>query len=184
AVRSLRGRAARQAFRQVAGRCRSGSLINVEPIGWVRSSRAGAIDDDWDAVTATIGLDAAQFTPDAVAGLEAFSHIEVVFVFDQVEIADVESGARHPRGNVEWPRVGIFAQRAKMRPNRVGVTVCRLLEVDGLVLRMAGLDAIDGTPVLDIKPYMREFGARGEVRQPQWSHELMAGYWTNPDRRI
>lgn len=158
--------------------------MNVEPIGWVRSSRADAIDDDWDAVTATITLDVAQFTSDALAGLAEFSHIEVVFVFDRVEPADIESGARHPRGNVEWPRVGIFAQRAKMRPNRIGVSVCRLLEIDGLVLRVTGLDAIDGTPVLDIKPYMSEFGAWGEVRQPDWSHELMAGYWTNSDRRI
>jgi len=118
-----------------------------------------------------------------VAGLQEFSHIEIVFVFDQVEPADIERGARHPRGNLSWPAVGIFAQRAKMRPNRIGVTVCRLLEVDGLVLRVAGLDAIDGTPVLDIKPYMSEFGARGEVRQPPWSHELMAGYWSNPARR-
>jgi tRNA (adenine37-N6)-methyltransferase len=154
--------------------------MNVEPIGWVRSSRGDAIDDDWDAVTATITLDASQFPSAAVAGLDQFSHIEVVFVFDQVEPAEIESGARHPRGNVEWPRVGIFAQRAKMRPNRIGVSVCQLLEVDGLVLRVAGLDAIDGTPVLDIKPYMSEFGARGAVRQPAWSHELMATYWSNP----
>jgi tRNA (adenine37-N6)-methyltransferase len=155
----------------------------VEPIGWVQSSRSDAIDDDWDAVTATITLDASQFTPDAVAGLDEFSHIEVVFVFDQVEPDDIERGARHPRGNLDWPNVGILAQRAKMRPNRLGVTVCRLLEVDGLVLRVEGLDAIDGTPVLDIKPYMHEFGARGAVDQPDWSHELMASYWSNPARR-
>lgn len=155
----------------------------VEPIGWVRSSRTDAVDDDWDAVTATITLDSSQFAVDAVEGLDEFSHIEVVFVFDQVTPADIERGARHPRGNVEWPKVGILAQRAKMRPNRIGVTVCRLLEVDGLVLRVAGLDAIDGTPVLDVKPYMSEFSARGDVHQPPWSHELMAWYWHNPARR-
>jgi tRNA (Thr-GGU) A37 N-methylase len=58
--------------------------------------------------------------------------------------------------------------------------VCRLLGVDGLSLNVVGLDAIDGTPVLDVKPYMEEFGPRGEVRQPVWSHELMAGYWKAP----
>jgi tRNA (adenine37-N6)-methyltransferase len=156
--------------------------VIVEPIGWVRSSRIDAIDDDWDAVTATISLDADRFSSQALVGLDEFSHIEVVFVFDQVGVTDIESGARHPRGNVEWPKVGIFAQRAKMRPNRLGVSVCRLVEVDGLVLRVQGLDAIDGTPVLDIKPYMSEFGARGEVHQPAWSHELMASYWSNPAR--
>jgi tRNA (adenine37-N6)-methyltransferase len=76
-----------------------------------------------------------------------------------------------------WPRVGIFAQRAKDRPNRIGIGVGRLLGVDGRDLRVAGLDAVDGTPVLDIKPVMAEFLPRGELRQPAWSRELMAGYW-------
>jgi tRNA (Thr-GGU) A37 N-methylase len=89
----------------------------------------------------------------------------------------VTTGARHPRGNTAWPNVGILAQRAKNRPNRIGVTVCRLLSVDGLRLTVAALDAIDGTPVLDVKPYMAEFGPRGMVRQPAWSSELMSGYW-------
>ena len=153
----------------------------VEPIGRVESSRTQAIDDDWGAVTATITLDGEQFPVDAVAGLGEFSHLEVVFLFDAVDPEDIERGARHPRGNPEWPRVGIFAQRAKMRPNRIGVTVCTLLGIDGLTLTVRGLDAIDGTPVLDIKPYMAEFAPRGEVRQPAWSRELMAGYWTRPE---
>jgi tRNA (Thr-GGU) A37 N-methylase len=66
-------------------------------------------------------------------------------------------------------------------PNRIGVSVCALLDIDGLTLTVQGLDAIDGSPVLDIKPYMSEFGARGDVRRPAWSHELMASYWTRPD---
>jgi tRNA (Thr-GGU) A37 N-methylase len=85
--------------------------------------------------------------------------------------------SRHPRGNKEWPEVGIFAQRAKDRPNRLGVTVCRILKVEDASLYLEGLDAIDGTPVVDIKPWMSEFGPRGEVHQPQWSSELMADYW-------
>ncbi|MFI1915362.1 SAM-dependent methyltransferase [Nocardia sp. NPDC020380] len=152
-------------------------MIEVAPIAWVKSPRTEPLDDDWDAVTSTITLDGARFTPDAVAGLDAFSHIEVVYVFDRVEETDIHTGARHPRGNQDWPRIGIFAQRGKARPNRIGVTVCELLGVDGLTLTVRGLDAIDGTPVLDIKPYMTEFAARGEIRQPAWSHELMAGYW-------
>jgi tRNA-Thr(GGU) m(6)t(6)A37 methyltransferase TsaA len=155
--------------------------VIVEPIGRVESSRTQAIDDDWDAVTATITLDGEQFSPESLAGLGEFSHIEVVFVFDGVDPDDIEHGARHPRGNTQWPRVGIFAQRAKMRPNRIGVSVCALLDIDGLTLTVQGLDAIDGTPVLDVKPYMAEFGPRGEVRQPVWSSELMASYWIRPD---
>ena len=84
---------------------------------------------------------------------------------------------RHNPGNPDWPKVGILAQRAKNRPNRIGITTCELLAVDGPTLTVAGLDAIDGTPVLDVKPYLAEFGPRGELRQPAWSRELMKDYW-------
>ena len=151
--------------------------ITCTPIGHVRGGRIEPIDDDWDAVEATIELDGERFGPDVLAGLDAFSHIDVVFVFDRVDEAAVHLGARHPRNNPDWPAVGIFAQRAKVRPNRIGVTTCPLLGVDGLTLRVRGLDAIDGTPVLDIKPYLREFAPRGATTQPAWATELMAGYW-------
>jgi len=151
--------------------------ITMRPIGFVRGGRAEPIDDDWDSVETTIDLDASQFKPDATASLSDFSHIEVVYNFNQVPDNEINTGARHPRGRKDWPLVGIFAQRGKGRPNRIGVTVCRLLAVDGLTLRVRGLDAIDGTPVLDIKPVMTGFLPRGEIREPQWAKELMAGYW-------
>ncbi len=131
----------------------------------------------WDAVVAAIELDASQFTADALAGLDAFSHVEVLYLFDRVDPDEVEKGARHPRENQAWPRVGIFAQRGKNRPNRIGMTVCAIHSVDGLHVHVTGLDAVDGTPVLDIKPWVREFGPRGEVRQPEWMGELMRAYW-------
>jgi len=152
------------------------SALHVEPVATVIGGRTKPFDDDWDVVEAVVRLDE-RFAPEAVAGLEEFSHVEVVYVFDRVDPAAVEIGARHPRGNASWPRVGIFAQRAKDRPNRIGVGVCRLLRIDGRDLHVAGLDAVDGTPVLDIKPVMAEFLPRGELRQPAWSRELMAGYW-------
>ena len=71
----------------------------------------------------------------------------------------------------------MFAQRNKRRPNRIGVCVARLLAIEGGELTVQGLDAIDGTPVLDIKPYMVEFAPRETVRQPEWSRELMRDYW-------
>jgi tRNA (adenine37-N6)-methyltransferase len=73
--------------------------------------------------------------------------------------------------------VGIFAQRGKDRPNHIGATICRVLSVRGTVLEVAGLDAIDLTPVLDIKPVWRGFLPRGEVREPDWATELMREYW-------
>lgn len=151
--------------------------IQLRAIGQVRSGRHEPIDDDWDTVESTIVLDATQFAADATVGLDEFSHIEVVFHFDQVPQEEINRGARHPRGRADWPLVGIFAQRGKGRPNRIGVTVCRLLSRDGLALRVKGLDAINGTPVLDIKPVMNGFLPRGAVREPAWATELMRGYW-------
>ncbi|MDP6345572.1 MAG: SAM-dependent methyltransferase [Alphaproteobacteria bacterium] len=151
--------------------------IELEPIGHVRGGRYEASDDHWGEVRAAIELDANRFAADAVAGLDRFSHLEVLFHFHQVSPEKVVRGARRPRGRADWPEVGIFAQRGKARPNRLAVTVCRLLEVDGLRLTVQGLDAIDGTPVLDLKPYMTGFAPRGEVRQPPWAVEIMAEYW-------
>ncbi|HVT78056.1 MAG TPA: SAM-dependent methyltransferase [Acidimicrobiales bacterium] len=151
--------------------------IDISPIGYVRGGRTEAIDDHWGDVEAVIELDALQFDADVTAGLAEFSHLEVVYVFHLVDESKIETRARHPRNNPEWPLVGIFAQRAKGRPNRIGVTTCEIVAVDGLSVRVRGLDAIDGTPVVDLKPYMEEFGPRGEVREPDWARELMAEYW-------
>jgi tRNA-Thr(GGU) m(6)t(6)A37 methyltransferase TsaA len=152
--------------------------VTMTPIGTVRSTRAVAEDDDWDSVASSIELDAEQFTAEALAGLDTFSHVEVVYLFDRVDVAKIERGARHPRSNAAWPKVGIFAQRGKNRPNRIGATVCRIVRIEGLRLHVIGLDAIEGTPVLDLKPWVREFGPRGQVRQPTWMDELMRAYWS------
>ena len=151
--------------------------ISLVPIGRVRGGRSEVIDDDWGGNRSTIDLDPQTFTPDALAGLGDFSHVEVIFFFDKVPEAKIETGARHPRGRQDWPMVGIFAQRGKNRPNRLGLCTCRVVGVQGLSLQVEGLDAIDGTPVLDIKPVMTGFLPRGEVREPAWAAEIMAGYW-------
>ena len=151
--------------------------LRVVPIGHVRGGRGVVEDDDWGAVTARIELDGGVLDPSATWGLDAFSHIEVVFVFDRVDPGAVCTGARRPRGRADWPEVGILAQRAKDRPNRIGLTVCEVRGVDEHGIDVAGLDAVDGTPVLDVKPLLSGFAPRGEVREPAWATELMQGYW-------
>src|SRR5438876_6394377 len=151
-------------------------MFSLEPIGYVHSPRTDLSDDRWGDVTALIELTAA-FGPEALEGLDEFSHAEILFLFDRVLESAVERGTRHPRGNPAWPRVGIFAQRAKDRPNRLGTTIVEIAGREGRVLTVRGLDAVDGTPVLDIKPLMTEFLPRGPVRQPPWSRELMRDYW-------
>jgi tRNA-Thr(GGU) m(6)t(6)A37 methyltransferase TsaA len=149
----------------------------VEPIAFVHAERTRAEDDHWGGTHARIEL-TERFEPDALAGLDAFSHVEVLFLFHTLDASDVTTGARHPRSNTAWPKVGIFAQRGKGRPNRIGSTICRVVSVEGRTLTVLELDAIDGTPVLDIKPVMREFLPRETTRQPGWVAELMADYWT------
>jgi tRNA-Thr(GGU) m(6)t(6)A37 methyltransferase TsaA len=151
-------------------------VITLQAVGQVVGGRGKPIDDDWGGVRAVIRLDGERFAADAVAGLEAFSHLCVVFHFHLVDESAVVTGARRPRGNPDWPEVGMFAQRARLRPNRLGVSACALEAVDGLDLHVRGLDAIDGTPVLDVKPFMIEFEPTG-THQPAWATELMRGYY-------
>ena len=153
--------------------------IHLEAIGFVRSPRSAVVDDFWGNEESCITLTDA-FTPEALKGLSKFSHAEVIFFLSQVDSAKIIYGARHPRNNEIWPEVGVFAQRTKNRPNGIGITICRILRAEGKKLYVAELDAIDGTPVLDIKPVMAEFLPREEIRQPRWSHELMREYWAKP----
>lgn len=150
--------------------------IELEAVAFVRGGRSQASDDDWGKVQAKIELEP-QFSAEAMAGLEQFSHLVVVYYFHQADPAKVELAARHPRNNPDWPKVGIFAQRGKNRPNWLAVSHCQLLGIENRILRVQGLDAIDGTPVLDIKPYMSGFAPQGEVREPGWAREIMANYW-------
>src|SRR5262245_47785663 len=103
--------------------------VRLIPIGRVASPIRETLDDVWGNIQSEIRLDRDRFTAESLAGLDQFSHIEILFLFDRVSDSDVNVGSRHPRGRTDWPRVGIFAQRAKNRPNRIGVTICRLVSV-------------------------------------------------------
>ncbi|WP_338848982.1 SAM-dependent methyltransferase [Massilia sp. W12] len=151
--------------------------ITLQPIGIIQNAIEHPQDDHWGAVISTLTLDAQQFTQEALAGIEEFSHLEVIYFMHQVAPESIPAGARHPRNLTHLPKVGIFAQRPKARPNRLGLSRCELLQRQGLVLTVRGLDAINQTPVLDIKPYFAEFMARGAVRQPAWTQEILQAYF-------
>jgi tRNA (adenine37-N6)-methyltransferase len=151
-------------------------IEQVHAIGFVEAIRPHAEDDFWGGEEACISL-TEQFSPEALQGLDEFSHVEILYLFHQVYSSNLVTGARHPRNNREWPAVGIFAQRAKNRPNRIGSTICQVIRVEGTRLFVSELDAIHGTPVIDIKPVMVEFLPRQQIHQPDWSHELMRQYW-------
>jgi tRNA (Thr-GGU) A37 N-methylase len=148
----------------------------LHPIGIVRNDRTDAVDG-WDRVDTCIQLDPSMLEEQATVGLGGFSHVEVLFVLDRVGEDEVVRGSRHPWENPAWPRVGVLAQRNRARPNRLGSTVCELMSVVSEQIWVRGLDALDGTPVLDVKPYYAEFAPRGDVRQPPWVAESMGDYW-------
>ena len=149
----------------------------LTPIARVHNTRLTTEDDDWGGLVSEIVL-APSLPEESLDGLDAFSHAEIIFLFHLLEETEIVLGARHPRDNPDWPKVGIFAQRARVRPNRLGLTVVRILRREGRRLFVEGLDAVDGTPVLDIKPVMDEFLPRGPIRQPDWTHEIMKNYWS------
>lgn len=149
---------------------------SVKPVAYVAAGRTSHEDDFWGGEIAEIAL-ADDIDASALVGLREFSHVEVIYFFHGVPEEKIVAGQRHPRNNPAWPSVGIFAQRAKARPNRIGSTICEIVDVTGRCLRVRELDAIDGTPVLDIKPVMKEFLPRSATRQPSWATELMAEYW-------
>ena len=149
--------------------------IKLNPIAFTRNSRKEASDDFWGNVITEITLDE-QIPTESFDNIEAFSHLEVIYYFDKADDkAMVYSG--RPRGNPDYPVMGIFSQRKKDRPNKIGLCTVELLSHSGRTIQVRGLDAIDGTPVLDIKPVFKEFQASGAIRQPVWVADLMKDYW-------
>ncbi|MGA2294758.1 MAG: TrmO family methyltransferase [Acidimicrobiales bacterium] len=149
---------------------------NVRAIAFIRNERSEAFDDNWDDVVSTVEL--AQDVPDeSLRGLSDFSHVELIFFADWAE--DVPPGPwhRHPRGNEEWPDVGVFAQRNKDRPNRLLLTTVKIDTIDARSFTVRGLDGIDGTPVLDIKPVFSWSSPRGELHVAPWSDALGQNYF-------
>jgi tRNA-Thr(GGU) m(6)t(6)A37 methyltransferase TsaA len=151
-------------------------MITLEPIGIVKNSRKEISDDYWGGLISQIILNG-NYEEDSLKGIEEFSHLEIIFYFDKVLTGKIKSVASHPRSNPAWPEVGILAQLGKNRPNRLGLTIVKLIKRESGILFVTGLDAIDGTPVLDIKPVMKEFLPSDEIKQPLWAAELMLNYW-------
>jgi tRNA (Thr-GGU) A37 N-methylase len=150
--------------------------FELRPVAFIRNDRSEALDDNWDEVESTVEL-AKDVPSESLLGLEAFSHVEIIFFADWAE--DVPPGPWHrrPRGNPDWPDVGIFAQRNKDRPNRLLLSTVQIIEVSERSFRVRALDGIDGTPVLDIKPVFSWTQPRGELRVPTWSEQLGENYF-------
>ena len=149
--------------------------MNYERIGIVKSPVKQAVDRDWGKVVSEIHIER-EFA-DGLIGIDSFSHVVVVFEMHQSSWTPTTDLVRRPQGHADMPLIGIFAQRARHRPNPIGITSVRLLAVEGDSLRVRGLDAIDETPVLDIKPYFPQYDCVADAHTPGWVSELMVGYF-------
>lgn len=149
--------------------------FEVRPIGIVSNERIETIDDNWESVISTIIIND-DIPATSLMGIQEFSHLEIIYIFNRATNTQFE-WATYPRGNKNYPLTGIFAQRKKERPNYLGLCTVELVEVKGNTLKVKYLDAINGTPVLDIKPVFREFEPKTIIRQPDWASDLMKYYW-------
>lgn len=149
--------------------------MNLEVIGTVSSPVTEGVDEDWGSVVSEIRLNEKYVS--GLRGLEEFSHVLVLFYMHKYSFDPDSDLVRRPQGRPDMPLTGVFAQRAKHRPNPIGVTAAELLKVKGDTLMVRGLDAIDGTPVIDVKPYFPAFDSRSDAETPLWVDKLMKGYF-------
>jgi tRNA-Thr(GGU) m(6)t(6)A37 methyltransferase TsaA len=151
-------------------------MITFTPIGVVHNDVNKMSTGNWADAESRIELDP-ELAP-GLQGLADFSHVVVVFHLDRIPPFDkAKQLLRQPRGMEHLAPVGVFAQRTKFRPNPIGVTPARLVSIKGNVLTVAGLDAMDGTPVLDIKPFIPEFDSVENSKQADWVPAMLKGYF-------
>ncbi len=142
------------------------SSINLAPIGQVINGVEYPSDIKWESVTSEVVI--APQLLEALDGIDGFSHVVIIFYLDKVDEDRRSLLKVHPENKEELPLVGVFATRSPVRPNPIGITVVKLLERQENVLKVLGLDAYDGTPVLDVKPYLRRGDRIEEAAMPDW----------------
>ena len=149
--------------------------IALKIIGYVESTVKEQIDEDWGKVEARVVLDPEYHM--GLQGLEQFSHALIVTYLHEARFEPSKHLIRRPRGLESMPEAGIFSQRAKDRPNPLGITAVSIVGVESGVLVVRGLDAIDGTPVVDVKPYYPAYDRVMHATVPDWVNRLMEGYF-------
>ena len=148
-------------------------MIRLYPVAYVRNDVPEPIHEGWDEIVSELVVEP-RFAA-ALNGIEDYSHLVVLFWIHDVPPARRRQLEIHPRDRQDLPLVGVFATRTQYRPNPIGLTVVRLRGRRGNVLVVQGLDAIDGTPVLDIKPYLPRRDEVAETKVPEWMERLREG---------
>ena len=141
------------------------------PIGVVQNAVKESQMYGWERVESRIVV--RQELTDALDGLEDYSHLIVLFWIHRVPEEERGATRIRPMGDPTLPLLGVFATRTQLRPNPIGVSIVPLLGRKGNVLRVRGLDAIDGTPVLDVKPYIPHYDSVPQATIPAWAGEVV-----------
>jgi tRNA-Thr(GGU) m(6)t(6)A37 methyltransferase TsaA len=142
--------------------------IVLKPIGVVRTAAVGdEVKDKTRISHVVIHSELAE----ALEGVDGFSHLFVLFWLHKIPNEQRKTLKVHPRGRKDLPLLGIFATRSMLRPNPIGLTLVELVKVEGNVLTIRGLDALDGTPVLDIKPF-DPWDTAKDAKVPRWWTKL------------
>lgn len=149
--------------------------LTINIIGHVISPVREQTDEHWGNIESRIVLFPAYQA--GLQGMNAFSHAWIVTYLHEARFDASRHLIRRPRGLTDMPEVGIFAQRAKDRPNPLGITAVSIVGVQSGVLLVRGLDAIDGTPVIDVKPYYPAYDRVKNATVPEWVDRLMKGYF-------
>jgi tRNA-Thr(GGU) m(6)t(6)A37 methyltransferase TsaA len=147
------------------------SAITIHPVGYVRNDINTPADDIWSKVISEIHINAD--LQDGLQGLADWSHVVVIFRMHETQFEPDKHLVRRPRERDDMPHLGIFAQRARHHPNMIGITAVRLLGIEANIVRVKGLDAINKTPVLDIKPYAPIYDGVTQPLVPAWFVRLM-----------
>ena len=148
--------------------------ILMTPIGKVQNDVVNRKDVSWGEDTSSIVLEKEYVS--GLKGLEDFSHAIIFFFLDKAKYEKEKHLQRRPQNREDMPLVGIFSQRGKDRPNRIGMTSVEIVSVSDDTLVVKGLDAVDGTPVLDIKPYYPVYDKK-DATVPEWVDRLMEHYF-------
>ena len=151
------------------------SKIEFTPIGFVSNRITDSIDENWGSVFSRLTINP-EFA-EGIRGLHQFSHVIVITFLNHAEFKPEKHLVRRPRGLDTMPEVGIFSQRSKDRPNPIGVTAVKIENIGKGFLDVSGLDAINGTPILDIKPYYPQYDSVKDAVVPEWVGRLMHNYF-------
>lgn len=142
--------------------------ITIKPLGLAKNNVYKPMLPGWKDIVTEIVIDK-KYTK-GLDGIEDYSHVIIVYWMDKEKECHLK---HHPQGRTDIPFIGIFACRCPQRPNRIAISTVKLIKRKGNILTVKGLDIVDGTPILDIKPYTPEYDKVGKAKVPNWVNKLV-----------